>query len=296
MVINSISINDLSIRFKKEQILNRLSFKLKSGNITALIGPNGAGKSTCMKILAGLVFPDKGSFIINKGYSNTAFKALRNYGGYLIESPAFYPYFTAFQNLKVLQKLRGDNRNINELLQLVGLQNTHNKKVVHFSKGMNQRLGIAQALIGNPQFLILDEPFHGLDIEVKEELMGVIKNLAKKEGKAILISSHLLSDLEKIADDFVLLDKGQLYFSGKLNQQKDKKLKTCFKFRKPIAHKLMQELAVSQVLYSTQKSFCVYLTENESQLLLKAMTDKGYYPISIDSVSLLTQKYREISE
>jgi ABC-type multidrug transport system ATPase subunit len=197
MVVQSIEITDISVRFKDEQVLNRISFVLKSGNITALIGPNGAGKSTCMKVLAGLVYPQSGSFSINNSSSNNVFSDLRKYGGFLIESPAFYSYMSAHQNLKLLQKIRPLKRPVEELLKLVGLENTSSKKLAHFSKGMKQRLGIAQALIGDPDFLVLDEPFHGLDIEVKEELMEIIEKLAKEEGKSILISSHLLSDLGK---------------------------------------------------------------------------------------------------
>jgi ABC-type multidrug transport system fused ATPase/permease subunit len=104
MVVQSIEITDISVRFKDEQVLNRISFVLKSGNITALIGPNGAGKSTCMKVLAGLVYPQSGSFSINNSSSNNVFSDLRKYGGFLIESPAFYSYMSAHQNLKIVAK------------------------------------------------------------------------------------------------------------------------------------------------------------------------------------------------
>ena len=295
MVMDLLKIQNLSVRLKSQQILHQLSFEMKKGNITALMGPNGAGKSTCMKVLAGLIEPQSGSYEFNQ-MPQKDFKALRQFGGYLIESPAFYPYLTAHQNLELLQKIRKAKRTTHELLQIVGLGDTGSKKVAQFSKGMKQRLGMAQALIGDPDFLVLDEPFHGLDIEVKQELILLIHHLAKKEGKSILISSHLLSDLESLADDFVLLHHGKIHYAGSVHHSSESKFQLTFSFTDPIVDELMIKLDLKGVSHHTETTLCLAMKESESKGLLKQMIEHGYFPIKMDTQSTLTQKYMEITK
>lgn len=290
-----LKILDLNVRLKNQQILHQVSFEMKKGNITALMGPNGAGKSTCMKVLAGLIQPQSGSFVFNQ-IPKEDFKTLRQFGGYLIESPAFYPYLTAHQNLDLLQKIRKAKRTTHELLQIVGLGDTGSKKVAQFSKGMKQRLGMAQALIGDPDFLVLDEPFHGLDIEVKQELLLLIQNLAKNEGKSILISSHLLSDLESLADDFVLLNHGKIHYAGSVHQSNESKFQVTFSFTDPIVNELIIKLDLKGVNHDTETSFRMTMKESESQFLLKQMIENGYFPVNMDTQTTLTQKYMEITK
>jgi len=294
MVNSSIEIVGLSIKYGQQQVLDKVYFGLEPGKITALIGPNGAGKSTCMRILGGFVKPDSGHFIID-GQKKTDFQSLRETTGYLIETPNFYNYLSASDNLKLLQRIRTKGNSIDELLALVGLDDVGSKKVSKFSKGMKQRLGIAQALIGNPSFLILDEPFHGLDIEVKEAMMAIVKKMAKDTHKAILISSHLLSDLEKMADNFVLLNKGTVHYIGDIHQIIDQKQKVQFFFSEKIINKAILLFKDQQILQSDDFSFTILLDKHESEFAIEKLVENGYTPFKVEQLSGLQQKYMEVA-
>ncbi len=151
-----LEINNVSLTYGEQAILKDLNFQLESGRILALIGPNGAGKSSTMRVLAGLVKPIGGSAVLNG--EKIAFSNLRKHFGYFIESPSFYNYLSAKQNLDLLLRLEKTNQTSEELIERVGLTHAGNKKFSQFSKGMKQRLGIAQCLIGHPKYMILDEP------------------------------------------------------------------------------------------------------------------------------------------
>ena len=290
-----IRVENLTKDYGPNRAIDDVHFHADEGEIIGFLGPNGAGKSTCMKVLAGLIEPQSGSYEFNQ-MPQKDFKALRQFGGYLIESPAFYHYLTAHQNLELLQKIRKAKRTTHELLHIVGLGDTGSKKVAQFSKGMKQRLGMAQALIGDPDFLVLDEPFHGLDIEVKQELILLIHHLAKKEGKSILISSHLLSDLETLADDFVLLHHGKIHYAGSVHHSSESKFQLTFSFTDPIVNELMIKLDLKGVSHHTETTLCLAMKESESKSLLKQMIENGYFPIKMDTQSTLTQKYMEITK
>ena len=218
--MNMLEVVDLSLRYGDQQVLNHISFAVEKGKIIGLLGPNGAGKSSILRILAGLVFPETGCLKI-EGKSQKSFSDLRSYCGYLIESPSFYPYLSAIQNLKLIKKINSCDVDLNELLSKVGLKETHNKKVKHFSMGMKQRLAIAQALLRSPEILILDEPFNGLDPHGFQDLISLLNDLNKK-GITIIVSSHLLNELEQLSDYFILLHQGNV----ELNISKTELLKS----------------------------------------------------------------------
>ena len=213
-MVRTIEALDLVLRYGRQTVLNRVNLTLNSGSITALIGPNGAGKSSAFRILAGLVKPNEGVVRLD-GVPRKSFGDLRRNCGYLLETPDFYPYLSGMKNLELLIQLSGSNANALELLKLVGLSNEANKKVQFYSKGMKQRLGLAQAVIDDPEFLILDEPFNGLDPEVREQMLVFLTTL-KNRGKGILVSTHQLEDIERIADVFILMHQGKVFLSGKL--------------------------------------------------------------------------------
>ena len=141
--MNILEVKDVSLHYGEQAILNNITFSIEKGKIVGLLGPNGAGKSSILKILAGLVFPENGSVILD-GKCLKSFSELRSHCGYLIDSPSFYPYLSAYQNLKLIKKLNLSKVDITVLLTLVGLQDTHSKKVKYFSMGMKQRLAIAK--------------------------------------------------------------------------------------------------------------------------------------------------------
>lgn len=201
---------DLTKIFGEHKASDNINIHVKKGVIYGLIGRNGAGKTTLMKMVTGLSNPTSGSFSIN-GHSGSELKKVRRLVGCHIEAPGLYPDMTAYQNLKCKCIQRGikDKGHIEELLELVGLSNTGKKKAAKFSLGMKQRLGIAMALIGSPELLILDEPINGLDPQGIREIREILIKLNER-GLTIIISSHILDELAKIATDYGIIHGGRL--------------------------------------------------------------------------------------
>lgn len=196
--------------YGKHKAADCLSIHVRKGAIYGLIGRNGAGKTTFMKMIAGLSNPTSGSYTIN-GHSGNDLKDVRKLIGCHIEAPGLYPNMTAYQNLKCKCIQRGikGNEQINDLLALVGLSDTGKKKAGKFSLGMKQRLGIAMALVGSPDLLVLDEPINGLDPQGIHEIRETILKLNNR-GITIMVSSHILDELSKIATDYGIIHEGLL--------------------------------------------------------------------------------------
>ncbi|GAA0103865.1 ABC transporter ATP-binding protein [Paraclostridium sordellii] len=211
--------NDIVLKTNKltkvygKQVANQsISITVKKGDIYGLVGQNGAGKTTLIRIITGLIYESEGGIeLFGKSEPNELDKA-RTMVGSLIETPAFYGDMTAKENLEVSRLVRniGGKRCIDEVLELVGLDNIGKKKVKNFSLGMKQRLGIANALLGNPRFLILDEPINGLDPMGIIEIRELLKKVNKEKDVTMLISSHILSELSEIATCYGFIDKGKL--------------------------------------------------------------------------------------
>lgn len=295
MIETVLNVKDIVLNYGSQTVVNHVSFEMRGGRILALIGPNGAGKSSALRVLAGLVKPEKGQIYLN-GKILPAFRSINQNSGFFIESPDFYKNLTAIQNLNLLQKVRGKKQTVSSLLEMVGLMDVAHKKVGKFSKGMKQRLGIAQALIGDPEILVLDEPFHGLDPEVKMFLMKLIRKLAAEENKAILVSSHLLLDLESIADDFVLLNKGRIHLAGKLSDYDQNKQKVTFWFNKDLSENLTDRLENGKIKIDNKKCWEANLTREQTSSMLQTMVNIGLIPYEIDREDLLHSKYMEIIE
>ena len=219
--MNILKVQNLCKKIGKKEILKDVSFEINSGDILAFIGPNGAGKTTTIKCILGLQKLNSGSVIIN-GYNikNDFVKAINNVGC-IVESPDVYMYLTGMQNLELQASLYHDieEDDIAKVVALVGLEKRIYDKVSKYSLGMRQRLGIALALIHNPNLLILDEPTNGLDPEGIKELRELLKSLAKK-GMGILISSHNLSELESFCNRVVILSKGKIIESSSITDIK----------------------------------------------------------------------------
>ena len=212
-----LSIKNLNKYYHKLHALNHLSFDIEEGCIHGILGPNGSGKSTLMRIIAGLIKSWSGS-IYFKGelldYSNP--KVLNNFG-FMIEAPAFYEYLTALENLKLFANLtQTGSKSIHQALELVKLEKRKNEKVKNFSYGMKQRLGIAQTLLHQPKILILDEPNNGLDPSGIND-MGILINRLQNEGKTIILSTHILSEVESLCTDVSIFKKGKLIISSSIN-------------------------------------------------------------------------------
>lgn len=200
---------NITKKFSKKVAVSAVNMNIKKGDIYGFIGKNGAGKTTLIKMLVGLSRPTSG-FIELFGSENL--NKARHKIGTVIESPAFVPHLNAKQNMIIQWKLLGSKNKsiIDETLKLVGLGDVENKKVKKFSLGMKQRLGIAMTLMGEPEFLILDEPTNGLDPEGIIEIRQMLKRLNKEKGLTILISSHILSELSKLATRYGIINDGVL--------------------------------------------------------------------------------------
>lgn len=200
--------------YGKKTVLDNVSFSIKEGEIVGLVGPNGAGKTTVMKIITGLTPKYEGNvYIGNENIKNKLKNKTKTKNvGCIIETPGFYPSLTGEENLKFFAELSGleDLSEIEEIVESLGLQNAMKKKVGSYSLGMRQRLGIAQAVLTYPPLLILDEPTNGLDPNIIPEIRKFIINIAKNKKVAVLISSHILSELEIMCDKIVFIQKGQI--------------------------------------------------------------------------------------
>lgn len=207
-----IETRNLSKIYSKNTVVNSVDMHVEKGKIYGLLGKNGAGKTTTMCMLLNLISPSSGEILLfgkNPGkYSTEVYSKI----GSIIETPGFYENLTAYENLKVLAKLRGNYnpQNINLVLEMVNLENAKSKKFKDFSLGMKQRLGIAAAIMHTPDLLILDEPINGLDPIGIKEIRTLLKRLTHEFGITILISSHILSEIENIADVIGFMDEGVL--------------------------------------------------------------------------------------
>jgi len=206
-----LSTDRLTKRFKKQTAVDNVSLHLKRGSIYGLIGRNGAGKTTFLKMISGLSAPTSGDISLF-GYSGQKRKKVLSRIGVLIESPGIYSDMSAYDNLKLKCICTGIKRNryIEEILRTVGLEKSANKKVKNFSLGMKQRLGIGLALVGEPDLLVLDEPINGLDPEGIAEVRDIILKLNRERNITVIISSHILEELFKIATNYGIIHKGRL--------------------------------------------------------------------------------------
>ena len=206
--------------FDKFTAVNQLDLTIYKGDIYGFLGPNGAGKSTTIRMLMGLIFPSSGNInIFGKNFSENKTSILSNIGA-IIEKPDFYNYLTAFQNLQLLNKMQTNKlstKEIYDVLSLVGLKDREHSKVKTFSQGMKQRLGFAQALMHNPQLIILDEPTNGLDPQGVKDVRDLILKLNQEQGITILISSHILSEIEIICNRMIIIQKGKKVIEGAVN-------------------------------------------------------------------------------
>jgi ABC-2 type transport system ATP-binding protein len=208
----------LTKRFGKEMAVAELDMKMKKGEIYGFLGPNGAGKSTTIRMLLGLLKPTSGTIqIFQKDLSKERIGILNRVGS-LVENPSYYPHLTAYENLEASRKvLEAPKGRIHEVLDIVRLSDVANKKVKGFSLGMKQRLGIATSLLNNPELLILDEPTNGLDPSGIIEIRKLIKRLAAESGMTILISSHLLSEIDQLATTVGIVNKGRMIFQDSID-------------------------------------------------------------------------------
>jgi lantibiotic transport system ATP-binding protein len=220
----------LTYHFNKQQkTLDNINLRVEKGSVYGFLGPNGAGKTTTLRLLLGLLKGQEGSIqLFGKEFEQHRLESLQRIGS-LIEQPSLYGHLTAKENLQVYRKVYGaPKENILSVLQLVGLEGTGAKKAKQFSLGMKQRLSIAIALLHNPELLILDEPTNGLDPNGIIETRELIKKLNREKGVTIIVSSHILAEVERMATHVGIIHKGALLFQGTLPELQNMKARQSF--------------------------------------------------------------------
>lgn len=214
-----IEVRGLTKKYKDILAVNNLDLNVYEGDVFGFLGPNGAGKSTTIRMLLSLIKPTTGSInIFGKPLNEHREDILRNVGA-IVEKPDFYLYLSAYKNLEIFGKLSGadtSKKHIMEMLELVGLAKRYKSKVKTYSHGMKQRLGLAQALLHDPKLIILDEPTTGLDPQGIKEIRDLILHLSKDKQKTILLSSHILKEVEIIANRMIIINKGTTQIEGKV--------------------------------------------------------------------------------
>jgi len=225
-----IETNRLSFGFSKDKtVLHEINLQIPQGSIYGFLGPNGAGKTTTIRLLLSLITPNSGSIkLFGKSMPNNSLEIFNNIGA-MIELPSLYEHLTGFDNLEITSKIKDISiKRIGEVLEIVKLTNAAKTKVKEYSMGMKQRLGLALALLSEPQMLILDEPTNGLDPQGMIETRELLQKLNEVFGITILVSSHLLSEIEKLVNHLGIINNGKLVFQGTIQELQNLKLGNSF--------------------------------------------------------------------
>lgn len=287
MDISILECNNLSKEYKGKKVLTDVNLKIKYGDIYALVGHNGAGKTTLMRIMTGLSKQTMGTMSLFDSNSEKELIANRKKIGTIIEIPKFYNDKTAYENLNINRMMKNikDKNEIKRVLDLVGLDydEARSKKAKNYSLGMKQRLGIAKALIGDPELLILDEPINGLDPIGIIEMRELLLKLNQKEKKTIMISSHILKELSLLANRFGILNKGNLIEEIDCNEfEKSNSLEYIVK----VSNAIQTQKILKENLHYTDINV---ISENEVKigdnvtiaLLVNALSEKGIEVIEV---------------
>ncbi|AXR20139.1 hypothetical protein COC60_29645 [Bacillus thuringiensis] len=269
----SIEITNLSKSFnKRERVLDSINMNIKNGEIVGLVGPNGAGKTTLMKIISGLIVQYSGEI----KFSQEEYTQL----GSLIEKPKYFPNKNGYYNLKYFSELYSDkDNNIEEIIHSLQMENYLSKKVKDYSLGMKQRLGIALALLNNPNYLILDEPTNGMDPNGIKSILKYIKGVTKKKNIGVLLSSHILDDVADISDRVYLINKGQIIDEYSSSITPEKTIKFTFNQETIIeANKILSYFGLVEKTLNTVS----LTTDKDLNILLEKLGEKSIYPQGIN--------------
>lgn len=291
-----LDVANVTKKFGDRVAVDNVSFQVFEGEIFGLIGPNGAGKTTIIKMITGLISCTTGTaFICGKNISKDFEKAIANVGG-IIENPELYPYMSGMDNLKYFASLYPNisQQRINEVVRLVGMEKRIFDKVKTYSLGMKQRVGIAQALLHDPKLLILDEPTNGLDPNGIKEMRMFLKQLAINKKISILISSHILSEMEQLCDTVGIIDAGKLIEVKTIEQLKkgiQKQNKVCIKVDYPnFAGKLII-INYKVPVYLAGNTIIFEMSESKIPSITSMLIKEG---ISIYGISTITKSLEEV--
>jgi ABC-2 type transport system ATP-binding protein len=276
-----IELINVSKNYKNFKAVDELSLNVYKGDIYGFLGPNGAGKSTSIRMILSLIKPTSGKInLFGKDLLTDKYSTLSKIGA-LIEKPDFYKYLSARKNLEILgrlSKVKDLNMKIDEALELVGLLPRAESKFKTFSQGMKQRLGIAQALLHDPKLIILDEPANGLDPQGQREMRELIKNINSEKGITIVISSHILAEIEQIANRMIIINKGKKVIEGSVKELLE-----------------LEGLRVSFELDSTEKALKSIENTKWQHKLIKKAEDKLILNLNKEETSELNRHFLDSS-
>ena len=275
-----VQLKNLSKTIKNKKIIDNVNLDLYPGTITGFLGPNGAGKTTTIRMIVGLMKPTSGDIIINGHDLNRQYEEAISQVGVIVENPEMYKFLSGYKNLEHFARMHKNitKERIDEVIQQMGLENRIHEKVSTYSLGMRQRLGLAQALLHRPNFLILDEPTNGLDPAGIHEFRNYLRFIAEQEGVAILVSSHLLAEMELMCDRIAVIQAGKIIDIRELQQQET------------ATHYVLEAVDADTALHDLQIEFTkvndqyiLAITKQEVPTLIANLVAKG---IAIYSISM----------
>ncbi len=302
-----ISVTHLSKKFNDFTAVDDLSFTVNEGDVYGFLGQNGAGKSTTIRMLLTLIKPTSGNINMFGMNLNTHRSEILKQAGAVIEKPDLYKYLTAYQNLYIFAKMSGikvSRQLLMEQLDMVGLAERAHSKVKTFSQGMKQRLGIAVALVHNPKLIVLDEPTNGLDPQGIADMRRLILQLSREMGKTVVVSSHLLSEIEIIANRILIINKGKKIVEGAAAELLDpsKTIVQIDTLHNAEAIQLLQQSRWASSILPSADTIKIQMNKNDIPELNKDMTGMGIGVLSIQPrhsledyfLSLTTQQHVDI--
>lgn len=300
----AISLQNVSKKFNDFTAVDQLNLQVNKGDIYGFLGPNGSGKSTTLRMIMGLIKPTEGDIQLfgSSLYENRS--SIMRKVGCIIEKPDFYTYLTAHENLKLFTRahqLNYTETQFKDLYHLVGLAGRQNGKVKTFSHGMKQRLGLAQALLHNPEMIILDEPNTGLDPQGIIDLRKLIVKLNAERGMTVLFSSHILSEVQEICNHMIVINKGKTIAQGNVQQLiSSESLHVNLEVKDIIAAAAFIENSVWKAKLPVEKSqheniLSFKMSKNEIPLLVKQLSDHNIAILSIDYKNQLEEYFLKIT-
>jgi ABC-2 type transport system ATP-binding protein len=294
-----LEIENLHKSFNKYKAVDGLSVKVQQGEIYGFLGPNGAGKSTTIRVILSLLKADSGKVYFFGKELTPKSRHLFSKVGALVEKPDFYLYLTAYKNLEYFSDLYGRSfgkTKLLETLELVGLKGRENDKVKTYSLGMKQRLGLAQALIHNPDLIILDEPTNGLDPQGMREVRNLLIDLATNQGKTIFLSSHILKEVESMASSLAIINKGKTIVQGKVNDLLKDAQTTIFIETNEISPNFkLDNTSFFQVKNITENKIEIEAVRKDIPQIIDVLRNKNIDIYSVNSINSLEEYFIKLT-
>ncbi len=296
-----LQIRDLTKKIGKKTIVDRLSFDVQPGEIVGLVGPNGAGKTTTIRMIVGLISKSGGQVLIQGTDVDKSFETAMRHVGVIVENPDLYKYLSGYDNLIHFSRMSPgvSQERIQEVVSLVGLEESIQSKVGTYSLGMKQRLGLAVVLVHKPSLLVLDEPTNGLDPAGIRELREHLINLSKKEGTGVLISSHLMAEMEMMCDRVAILQKGKLIGIHRVEEMMQNQLmQVRFEIDRPdLALPVLQSLLSGKEIIADQNTLQVPINKEQIPEITEKLMEAGVKVYGVQTAKrTLEDKFIEITE